>query len=78
MADVPAFAAPVAASLGGDTAAGVGADTVPPLSDEPAEEKAREMSVMILAGYDPLIIIRKGGATIKKFQETTGLSTPTN
>ena len=27
---------------------------------------------MISAGDDPLIIIGKGGTTIKKFQETTG------
>ncbi len=72
LADFPAFAAPAAASPGGDAAAGVGADTAPPLSDEPAEEKAKEMSVTISAGNDPLIIIGKGGATIKKFQETTG------
>jgi hypothetical protein len=72
LADVPAFATPAAALPGGDAAAGVSADTAPPLSDEPAEEKAGETSVTILAGNDPLIIIGKGGATIKKFQETTG------
>jgi hypothetical protein len=72
LADVPAFAAPAAASPGGDAAAGIGTDTAPPLSDEPVEEKAGETSVTISAGNDPLIIIGKGSATIKKFQETTG------
>jgi len=42
-------------------------------SDEPVVEEAGEISLSVLdVGSDPLILIGKGGATIKMLQETTG------